>query len=425
VSEAKHHKTQKIYISEQTDLSEPNKLVLTTVDIPLKRATPSDQMSLWGEDVPSARVSKTALKTLIHPGEVNKVLELPQQQSIVVTHSDSPDVFVWNFDKQKDRISDLAQSSAEGRRVSQQDVTLKGHTDNAQFALAMCNIEPLVASGGSDAKVLVWNLEDGGGAAGLTATSTSSNGQPTELHPRAAFRGHKKTVGDVSFMPGSRNDLASVADDYSLLFWDMRDPREPVNRVPRAHGEREIYCCDWSELRPTLVATGAEDGGVRVWDKRNLGGALHSLTHHTRRVTSLEWSPHTIGVFGSGSADNLVCIWDLNGRSLEGDGQGWKRNQKVAAPHQLLFQHSGHQSAVEDISWNPVDPWTMMSVAGSGPGAGGTVQFWRMSDLIYRPEEEIMAELEPYKDFIVTGDESRLPLINTGLPGNAVGAGQI
>lgn len=48
-----------------------------------------------------------------------------------------------------------------------------------------------------------------------------------------------------------------------------------------------------------------------------------------------------------------------------------------------------------DFQWNPHDPWMLMSVSDeSQMEGGGTLQLWRISDLIYRPEEEVLAEME-------------------------------
>nr|AGG11793.1 FVE-4 variant [Dimocarpus longan] len=35
-------------------------------------------------------------------------------------------------------------------------------------------------------------------------------------------------------------------------------------------------------------------------------------------------------------------------------------------------------------------------------GGGGTLQIWRMSDLIYRPEDEVLAELDKFKSHVVS-----------------------
>lgn len=52
-----------------------------------------------------------------------------------------------------------------------------------------------------------------------------------------------------------------------------------------------------------------------------------------------------------------------------------------------------------DFHWNVLEPWTIVSVSGNceSNGGGGTLQIWRMSGLIYRPEDEVLAELENFK----------------------------
>ena len=55
----------------------------------------------WQEDSRSPFVKK--LKTILHPGEVNRIRELPQDGNIVATHSDAPHVFVWNAETQPGR----------------------------------------------------------------------------------------------------------------------------------------------------------------------------------------------------------------------------------------------------------------------------------------------------------------------------------
>jgi len=50
---------------------------------------------------------------------------------------------------------------------------------------------------------------------------------------------------------------------------------------------------------------------------------------------------------------------------------------------------------VADFQWHPTDPFTMVSVTDDN--AGGTMHMWRINDLIYRPEQEVIKELEQYK----------------------------
>ena len=70
------------------------------------------------------------------------------------------------------------------------------------------------------------------------------------------MQGHTDTVEDVVFQPGSAAELASVADDTKLLFWDTRSGSSPVVQLNQAHGQSDLHVVDWSSLRSELVATG-------------------------------------------------------------------------------------------------------------------------------------------------------------------------
>ncbi|RRT73670.1 hypothetical protein B296_00033121 [Ensete ventricosum] len=54
------------------------------------------------------------------------------------------------------------------------------------------------------------------------------------------------------------------------------------------------------------------------------------------------------------------------------------------APPGLFFQHAGHSVSDDCARVN----------------GGGTLQVWRMSDLIHRHEDEVLAELEMFQDQI-------------------------
>ncbi|KAJ8426224.1 hypothetical protein Cgig2_003849 [Carnegiea gigantea] len=107
-------------------------------------------------------------------------------------------------------------------------------------------------------------------------------------------------------------------------------------------------------------------------------------------------------------AENSFCSKDLSVFFYPfGADVGKKRERGLRAPNAppgLFFQHAGHRDKVVDFHWNAYDPWTIVSVSDDcdSSGGGGTLQIWRMSDLIYRPEEEVLAELEQFKSHVAT-----------------------
>ena len=63
-------------------------------------------------------------------------------------------------------------------------------------------------------------------------------------------------VEDLVWQPGSAAELASVGDDYKLLFWDTRAGMMPAAALEDAHGKKDLHCVDWSSLQLELLVTG-------------------------------------------------------------------------------------------------------------------------------------------------------------------------
>ena len=92
MEQAASQNQQRVYLSEQTNGSVPNTLVIANCE---------DVNMKLNEEACSPFVKK--YQTIIHPGEVNRIRELPQNSKIVATHTDSPDVLIWNTETQPDR----------------------------------------------------------------------------------------------------------------------------------------------------------------------------------------------------------------------------------------------------------------------------------------------------------------------------------
>ncbi|KAL0726694.1 hypothetical protein Bca4012_022787 [Brassica carinata] len=374
---------QRLYLTEQTDGSVPNTLVVANCEAVKKQ--------LNGEAC-SPFVKK--YKTIIHPGEVNRIRELPQNSKIVATHTtDSPDVLIWDTETQPDRHAVL------GAPHSRPDLILTGHEDNAEFALAMFPTEPFVLSGGKDKSVVLWSIQDHITTAGTDSKSPGEVSNKTggrSVGPRGVYHGHEDTVEDVAFCPSSSQEFCSVGDDSCLILWDARTVTSPAMKVEKAH-DADLHCVDWNPHDNNLILTGSADNTVHLFDRRNLtskgvGSPIYKFKGHEASVLSVQWSPDKSSVFGSSAEDGLLNIWDY-------DRVGKKSARAPESPAGLFFQHAGHRDNMVDFHWNVVEPWTIVSVSGNreSNGGGGTLQIWRMSDLIYRPEGEVLAELENFK----------------------------
>nr|AFK39711.1 unknown [Lotus japonicus] len=275
----------------------------------------------------------------------------------------------------------------------------------------MCPTEPYVLSGGKDKTVVLWSIEDHVTSASDSKSAGSiikgegydKTADGPSVGPRGVYRGHEDTVEDVTFCPSSAQEFCSVGDDSCLILWDARVGCSPVVRVEKAH-DADLHCVDWNPHDDNLILTGSADNSVRMFDRRNLTSngveaPIHKFEGHKAAVLCVQWSPDKASVFGSSAEDGLLNIWDYEkvGKKIERAGKS------INTPPGLFFQHAGHRDKVVDFHWNAYDPWTIVSVSDDceSTGGGGTLQIWRMSDLIYRPEEEVLAELEKFKAHVV------------------------
>ncbi|KAF3655189.1 WD-40 repeat-containing protein MSI5 [Capsicum annuum] len=391
-----------------------------------------------------------------HRPQVNRIRELPQDSKIVATHTDSPDVLIWNVESQPNRNATLGVNN-----YSRPDLVLTGHQDNAEFALAMGHSEPFVLSGGKDKSVVLWSIHDH--VSTLAADqgdakspgSGASNPKPSADGPtvqaRGIFQGHDDTVEDVQFCPFSAQEFCSVGDDSCLILWDARTGWSPVVKVEKAHNA-DLHCVDWNPHDVNYILTGSADNTVRLFDRRNLtsggvGSPIHIFEAHTAAVLCVQWSPDKSSVFGSSAEDGILNIWDhervrdpyllisflltfpygpyteevllVNGENLVvcnsfnrhfhdlhkiGKMESSAGTKRKTSPPGLFFCHAGHRDKVVDFHWNVSDPWTIVSVSDDGEktGGGGTLQIWRMIDLIYRPHDEVLSELEKFKSHLLT-----------------------
>ncbi|KAH7842172.1 hypothetical protein Vadar_002254 [Vaccinium darrowii] len=231
LEQGKFKNRQRLYLSEQTDGSVPNTLVIANCEVVKARVAAVEHVAEFNEEARSPFVKK--YKTIIHPGEVNRIRELPQNTNIVATHTDCPEVFIWDVEAQPNHHAVL------GAADSLPDLVLTGHQENAEFALAMCPTEPLVLSGGRDKSIVLWSIQDHVStlttdAATKPAGSSGSiikSADNSSIGPRGIFQGHEDTVEDVQFCPSSAQEFYSVGDDSCLILWDAQVGLNPIVKV--------------------------------------------------------------------------------------------------------------------------------------------------------------------------------------------------
>ncbi|KIL58707.1 hypothetical protein M378DRAFT_86115, partial [Amanita muscaria Koide BX008] len=165
-------------------------------------------------------------------------------------------------------------------------------------------------------------------------------------------------IRSVCFSPDGKL-LATGAEDKQIRIWDISKKR--IVRVFDGH-QQEIYSLDFS-LDGRLIVSGSGDKTARIWDMANADAPPKVLTindpdslNGDAGVTSVAISPN--GQFvAAGSLDTVVRIWD------------------VATGH-LVERLRGHRDSVYSVAFTP---------DGEGLVSGSldkTLKYWDVSGLL-------------------------------------------
>lgn len=163
---------------------------------------------------------------------------------------------------------------------------------------------------------------------GLVSVITSGTDSPGGQLV-ATLTGHEKVVHSVAYSPDGCL-LASGSDDGSVRLWDVQTGAEVIS--PLQSDDGFVYCVAFSP-NGRYVASATYLGSVHVWNVLTGRAALHPLHGHSMTVLSVTYSPDG-SLIASSSGDHTVRIWSAE-NGLE------------------IFVISGHTDRVNAVAFSP------------------------------------------------------------------------
>jgi WD40 repeat protein len=120
---------------------------------------------------------------------------------------------------------------------------------------------------------------------------------------QATLRGHTDAVVFIAL--ADARSAASVSKDGQVILWDVAAEKAKA----ALKGQRGVRCAAFSP-GGHLLATGADDGNVRIWDVRS-GQEITTLKAHKDVVRSLAFSPDA-RTLASAGRDHTVKLWQVD-----------------------------------------------------------------------------------------------------------------
>lgn len=266
-----------------------------------------------------------------HEGDVNNARFCPQRNQLIATKTSHGDVLLFDYTFHPSLTHTNARCTPQMR--------LLGHQQVEGYSLSWNpNRRGQLLSGSYDNMICMWDID-------------SSQGSNNILQAQYVFRNHTKFVEDVEWFHFHESIFGSVGDDGVLSIWDIRKKKWALSyRIQNS----EVNSLSFNPFNEKLLATAYSNGSLSIFDIRQLSQPLIILKGHTGSVSHVCFSPQNETVLASSGTEGRVCLWDLKHTN--------QKDEMESFPPTLSFVHSGHNTAINDMVWNPMAEGVLMTV---------------------------------------------------------------
>ncbi|MEB3214177.1 MAG: serine/threonine-protein kinase [Leptolyngbyaceae bacterium] len=190
----------------------------------------------------------------------------------------------------------------------------------------------VLASGSTDRRIMLWNMQSGTKLHTIEGKSLLQND------------GHTDRITTLCFTPDG-STLVSGSDDGTIKLWDLSE-RKLISTLSSSE-----WVISAIAISPdgSLLVSGGDNGVIEFWDLER-GEFIERIHKHGDRITQLYIHPDGKALLSS-SHDQTIRLWDL--RTAE-----------------LLNTFRAHRAPIEAFAVSP--DWFVM-VSGSGDGE---MTFW-------------------------------------------------
>lgn len=194
------------------------------------------------------------------------------------------------------------------------DFIIREAHNSAIRGLNYCPHDSKVASCSDDGLLKIWTI-----------------GRDT---PDLIYQGHQSEIKCMDYHP-FRSLIVTGSRDSSIKLWDPNQRPESACVSNISSHKKTIMCCQWNPNNGNLLATGAKDAMVKIFDIRMMK-EIQNLRGHNSDVCSMGWHPQIESLLLTGGYNGSMIYWVV--------GQNDDAHTAIA---------DAHRQSVDVISWHP------------------------------------------------------------------------
>lgn len=221
---------------------------------------------------------------------------------IVATASKDRTLRLWKFDTEE--------SIDQPKRIQAFKI-LRGHSAALQ-SVAVRPSGDMVCSGSWDCRINLWqtNVSDAEGSA-VSVKKRKKEGAAKESQSEgeavSTLVGHTQCVSSVVWP--SAESIFSASWDHTIRRWDVETGKDSLSMSCG----KVINCLDVGGESSALIAAGASDPVLRIWDPRKPGtlAPIFQFSSHSSWISACKWHENSWFHLISASYDGKIMLWDL------------------------------------------------------------------------------------------------------------------
>ncbi|MEN8142344.1 MAG: hypothetical protein ABFQ82_01950, partial [Thermodesulfobacteriota bacterium] len=220
-------------------------------------------------------------------------------------------------------------------------LNIKAH-DGEVSSVAISPDGKLVASGGLDGKIKIWDGDDGkllqtlGENLEISTVAFSPDGErlltasrdeeknfilqtwdPVKGKLKETIKGHGQKINSAAYSPNGKM-IASGSGDNTIRTWNSRNGRDIGSYKA---GKNDVLSVNWSPDNDYIVSGVSWDGNILIVDASS-DELVKTLPGHSNWVNTVLYTPDGKNII-SGSKDGSVRIWDAKSGKEQKNIREW------------------------------------------------------------------------------------------------------